>query len=100
MEELCRRSGLNDLDIVLGGEPEKAFQAGAGMFRPSPFETMREKEHDTTQPPPLVFGSGDELIHDHLAGVPEIAVLRLPCNETVGTIQAVAVFETENAGLG
>src|SRR6185436_18144748 len=52
------------------------------------------------KPLPFVLGAGNELIDDRLGCVPEIAVLRLPQNETVGIIEAVTIFEAKHAGLG
>ena len=59
---------------------------------------MRQEQHDAAEAVPLVFGADDELIDDHLGGVDEVAELRLPEDEAVGAIEAVAVFEAQHAG--
>src|SRR5262249_23320805 len=40
---------------------------------------------------------GDELIDDHLRGVPEITELRFPRYEAVRSVEAVTVLETQHA---
>ena len=40
------------------------------------------------------------MIEDHLRGIDEVAELRLPHDEAVGAVKAVAVFEAEHPGLG
>src|SRR5688572_31858087 len=69
------------------------------MFRSPSFERMGQQHHHTAQPAPLVFSARDELIDDDLCGVGEISILRFPDHEAIRTIQAVSVFEAENAGL-
>src|ERR1051326_2000989 len=67
------------------------------MLRSHPFEAVRQKQHKTAQPPPLVLGAGDELIDDDLRRVDEIAELRLPEHESVGTIETVPVLEPQRS---
>ena len=64
------------------------------------FETVRQKHDETAQPPPFVLAAGDELIDDDLRGVDEIAELRLPYDQAVGPVEAVAPLEAQHAGLG
>src|SRR5690349_13304819 len=99
MEKLHGSGGINDLDIVLGGEPQKAFEPRAGMFRAGALEAVGQQEHEAAELLPFVFAARDELIDDRLRDVPEITELRLPQDEAPGAIEAEAVFETEHAGF-
>ena len=60
---------------------------------------MGQEQDQAAEPLPFVLRADNELIHNRLGGIPKIAVLRLPYNQGVGIIQAVAIFETENAGF-
>src|SRR5438876_650334 len=75
----------------------KALQPRAGMLRPAPFEAVGQEQHYSAQTPPFVFRAGDELIDDHLRGIPEIAELRLPCDQALRTVEAVTVLKAEHA---
>src|SRR5437899_1073623 len=99
MEVLRWSRRIHHLDIVISGETKKALQPSAGMFRPAAFKPMRQEQHDSAEPPPFVFRAGDKLIHNHLRGVPKIAELRLPDDQPLRAIQAVAVLKTEHTGL-
>ena len=70
------------------------------MLGPLAFEAVRQQQHEAAQPPPLLFGAGDELVDDHLGGVDEVAELRLPQHQPVRAVEAVAVLEAQHAGLG
>src|SRR5215510_12675433 len=99
VKELRRSGWLDDLNIVLGRQFEKPLQPGAGVFRALSFHAVWQKERDAAEPPPLIFSRRDELIYDHLCGVPEIPKLSLPRNKAVRSVEAVAVLETEHARL-
>ncbi len=45
MEILRGVRGLRDLDVVFGGELNEALDAGAGVFRPLAFVTVRQQHH-------------------------------------------------------
>ena len=92
--------GLRDLDVVLCGELNEALDAGAGVFRSLAFVAVGEKQHEAGEQVPLGFSGGDELIDDGLRDVHEVAELRLPEDESLGIVAAVAVFEAEYALLG
>ena len=100
MEVLSRGRRLADLDVVLAAELEVALHAGARMLRPLPFVAVREEHHDARKEPPLVLARGDELIDDDLGAVGEVAELRLPADQGLGKVAAVAVLEAEDGGLG
>src|SRR5690242_16038556 len=70
------------------------------MLRPLSLEAMRKEHHEAAQAAPLVFGTADELIDDHLGRIDEVAELRFPENEPVGPVETVAVFESEDASFG
>src|SRR5690606_3256613 len=55
---------------------------------------------EPAQAPPLVLRAGDELVDDDLGDVDEVAELRLPQDEPLRAIEAVAVLEAEDADLG
>src|SRR5438132_14401201 len=69
------------------------------MFGSQSLESMRQQKRDAAQPPPFVLRGGDELIHDHLRGIPEVAELCLPPNECIGVIETVPILETEHTCL-
>jgi len=91
--------GIDDLNIVLGGEPEEALEPRAGMLGAHALEAMRQQEHEAGELLPFVFAAGDELIDDWLRDIPEIAELCFPQNERAGAIEAETVFESEHAGF-
>ena len=61
--------GTDDLNVVLRGQGQEAFEAGAGMFRALSFKTVRQQQDQPAEPVPFVFRAGDELINDDLGGV-------------------------------
>ena len=86
----CRRrqwkywAGVEGQTICMlssAAKAQKSLQPGAGMLGTLAFEGVRQKQHQAAQPPPLVFGTDDELIDDHLGRVDEVAVLGLPQDE-------------------
>src|SRR5262245_32723709 len=100
MEILCRSRRLNDLNVIVRGNLQESLEARAGVFRSLPFHSMRQQQSDATEPAPLLFSGGDELIDDHLRHVPEIAELCFPEHQAVRHIETVAVFKTKYARLG
>src|SRR5437899_6504032 len=100
VEILSGGGGLANLHVVFGGELHKAFEAGAGMLRPLPFITMRQKHHDSGGQVPFVFARADELVDDHLGAVGKVAELGLPENKRLGIVAAEAVFESYATRFG
>ena len=47
MEVLCRGGAVDDADVLLRGELEKALQARARMFRPIALVAVREQKRQT-----------------------------------------------------
>ena len=99
MEILRRGRGLADLHIVAGAQLQIALDAGAGVFRPLAFVTVRQQHHQSGQQAPLVFAGSYELVDDDLRAVGEIAELRLPHHQRLGIVAAVAVLKTQHARL-
>src|SRR4029077_17747134 len=92
--------GLANLQIVFGGQLEKAFEAGAGMFRTLPLVTVRQQQNDAGGQVPFIFGGGNELIDDDLGTVDEISELRFPGDQRFWIIAAVAILETQDTRFG
>src|SRR6267142_4865245 len=92
MEILSGCGWVNDLHVVLRGEMEKTFEAGAGMLGALAFEAVGQKQNNAAEAFPLVLCAGDELIDDRLGGIPEITELSLPENESIGIVEAEAIF--------
>jgi len=91
--------GLANLNVVFAGELQKAFDAGAGMFRPLAFKSVRKKKDDARRKIPFVFTCADELIDNHLRAVYEVAELRFPQNEGFGIVAAETVLKAKAAGF-
>ena len=100
VEILRRVRGLRDLHIVLGGELDKALDAGAGMLRPLAFVAVGQQQDQPGEQVPLGFAGADELVDDGLRDVDEVAELRLPQHQRLGIVAAVTVFEAQDAGFG
>src|SRR5260370_28059437 len=61
--EILRGAGwLANLHIVFPGELQKAFDAGAGMFWPLAFKSMREQQHAPGGEIPPIFPRAEELV--------------------------------------
>src|ERR1700731_5317215 len=84
---------LADLNVVLGGELQIAFDASARMLRTLALVAVRQQQHDARGEIPLIFSRADELVDDHLRAVGKISELRLPKHKRLGIIPAIAVFE-------
>src|SRR5205807_330196 len=89
-----------DLDVVGRAELQEALDARARMLWAGALVTVRQEHDEPGEAHPLVFGGHDELIDDHLRAVHEVAELRLPYDEALGAVEAVAVVEGEDALLG
>src|SRR5688572_9371398 len=64
------------------------------------FEAVRQEHDEAAKPAPLVFSAGNKLVDDDLGCVPEITELRFPRDECIREVEAIAVFETQDAGFG
>src|SRR5215475_9848719 len=70
------------------------------MLRALSFQTVRQQQNDAAQTPPLVLRGCNELIDDRLRDVPEISKLRLPRDERVRHVEAIAILEPQYSGFG
>src|SRR5918911_698988 len=84
---------LTDLQVVLGGELEKSFDASTRMLGPLALVPVWQQECQSGQAPPFVFSRDDELIDDDLRVVREVAELSLPEDERLRIVPTVPVFE-------
>src|SRR4029453_17603979 len=69
------------------------------MLRSLALEAMRKQHHQARGPKPLGFAGSDELVHDGLRTVGEIAELRFPQHKRTGIGLRIAIFEPEHAEL-
>src|SRR6266545_2665238 len=99
MKVLRRRRRLADLDVVLGGEIQETLRAGARVLRPLPLVTVRQQKDQTRQEAPFVLTGRQELVDDHLRAVGEVPELRLPKDERLRIVAAVAVLEAQRRRL-
>ena len=83
--------------MLSSADLEKAFDARARVLGPLPLVAVRQEQDEARQAEPLVLGRHDELVDDDLRRVHEVAELRLPDDEAVGRVEAVAVLEAEDA---
>ena len=67
------------------------------MVRPLALVSVGEKHDEGRALVPLLLTRGNELVDDRLCAVDEVAELRLPHDESVGTGDGVAVLEPERS---
>ncbi len=99
MEILRGVRGLADLDVVVRGELEIAFDARAGVLRTLAFVAVGQEQDDAAEQTPLVFAGGDELVDHDLRAVGEVAELGFPEDEGFGIVAAVSVLEAKHSRL-
>ena len=99
MEVLGRRARHGHLDVVVGGELQEPFEPPARVFGTLPLVAVREEQHEPARLPPLLLAGDDELVHDDLRLVDEVAKLRLPAHERVLRDHRLAVLEAERGEL-
>ena len=100
MEVLGRGRGVGDSHVALGCEGEESLHPGTRVLGSGTLVTVREQQGEAGRQPPLRLARSDEGVDDHLARVGEVAELGLPEDHRVGVRRAVAVLESEAAGLG
>ena len=100
MEDLSRCGRLHNLNVVLGTLRQEPFQAGAGVFRALPFVTMRQQQNQAAESFPLLFGTDDELIDDHLRDIHEVAELGFPQDQARRVIKTIAIFVAHDPDFG
>src|SRR3954453_11193333 len=99
MKVLGGGGGINDLNILLCREGQKAFQPCTGMFRSASLKSMWEQQHQSGKAPPFVFSADNKLVNNYLGGIYEITKLRFPKYQTIRKIQAVTVIKAEHASF-
>src|SRR5215468_2155160 len=70
------------------------------MLRALALQTVWQQQNEAAQTPPLVLRCCNELINNRLCDVPEISKLRLPRDEPVRHVEAIAILEPEYSGFG
>jgi hypothetical protein len=99
MEVLGRGGRIRHPDIPLGGELEEALQSRARVFRALSLVAMRKEQREPRSQAPLGESGREELVHDHLGGIDEIAELRFPEDQGFRCHRAVPVLESEGGKL-
>ena len=69
------------------------------MLGPLSFVAVRQEHGQTAEPSPLGLARGNELVDDDLRTIDEIAELRLPNNQIIGTGGRKPVFEAHHGFL-
>ena len=64
------------------------------MVRALALVPVRQQQHHAGPLAPLLLAGADELVHDRLRPVDEVAELSFPADKRVGPRDRVAVFET------
>ena len=100
VEVLGRRGAVRDADVALGGRLEEALDASARVLGARALVAVREQQREPRGLAPLGEARHEELVDDHLRAVHEVAELRLPQDERVGRLDAVAVLEAHARLLG
>src|SRR5258705_10917619 len=99
MKILSRGGWITDLQIILGAELQKPFEARTGMLWSLPFVAMRQEQRETRRLPPLVFRGSDVLIDDGLCAVYKISKLGFPQHQCLARNDRIAILETQHAFL-
>ena len=100
MEVLRARGAVRNPDVVLRAELEEALEPGAGVLRAVALVAVRQEQRQPRGLPPLRPACDEELVDDDLRTVREVAELRLPQDERVGSGDRVAVLEPDRRVLG
>src|SRR5438105_6729644 len=89
------RARIEHPDVALCGQLKEPLQARARMLRTATLITMGEEQGQTRRLPPFSQPRHDELVDHDLRAISEVAELRLPANQRVGRVGAVAVLESQ-----
>ncbi len=87
MEVLGGSRAVHDLDVVVCAQLQEAFGTCTGVLGSGTLKAVRQQHDQSAQAVPLVLGTGDELVNDHLRRVDEIAILRFPDNEGIRHVE-------------
>src|SRR6185312_15184302 len=100
VEILRGRGRIRHAHVLLRAHLQEALEPRARVFGPLPFVAVRQQQHQPAVLSPLGVVRHDELIHDGLRDVREIAELRLPQDNRIGRGHAVAVLESQHRRFG
>src|SRR5262249_39011873 len=96
---LRRRRRVRDLYVSSGRELQEPLQPRARMLGSHTFVTVGKQQRQFALLVPLFFSGGDELVHDHLRGVDEVAELSFPQHQRFLSRYAVTVLKAQHAGF-
>ena len=91
--------GLADPDVALGRELQEPLEPGARVLRALALVAVRQEQREPGRQPPLGEPGAEELVHDDLGAVDEVAELGLPQHQRLGRRRAVAVLEAQRGQL-
>src|SRR5215471_20199172 len=100
MEELAGGRGVRDPDVLLRRRLQEPLEPGARVLRPVALVAVRQEQREPESLTPLRQAGDDELVEDDLRAVDEVAELRLPEDERLGSGDRVAVLEADGGVLG
>ena len=95
----CGRRGTRDRHVVLGAQLQVALDSRGRMIGPLALIPVRQQKHHTRPLAPLLFRARNELVDDGLGSVREVAELRLPEHEGIGSLDRVPVLEAHRRVL-
>ena len=96
VEIVGRGRAVDHLHIVLGAALQVALEAGGGVFRTLALVAVRQQHDEAAHPQPLALARGNELVHNHLGAVGEVAELGFPHGQGVGVGEREAVLEAQH----
>ena len=97
VEVVCRRGGLDDPHVVLGGQLQVALDARARVVGSLALVAVGQEHDERGTLAPLLLGRAHELVDDGLRTVREVAELCLPDRQGLGALHRVAVVEGQHA---
>ena len=94
--KVLRRGGaVRNTNVGGGGQRKKPFGAAAGVIGALTFEAVRKQQDERRRQAPLGAGRDDKFVHHRLSAVDEVAVLRLPDQQSAGFLNVLAIFKRE-----
>src|SRR5579883_203524 len=99
VEVLSGSRAVDNAPVISRGERQVAFQAGAGVLRPLALVSMWQQQDQRGFLKPLAAPGRDKLVDNNLSYIGEISVLRLPENQSFGSMHAIPVFKAHDRGF-
>ena len=99
VEVLRGGRGHRDAEVVARAQRQEALDASARVLWALTLVAVGEQQHQARELAPLVLARHEEVVDDDLGAVHEVAELRLPCDERVGSLDRVAVLEADRGVL-